>query len=74
MIALQSGSGDSVSDDESRSGVGVSLFSNACESRVFLAGTSRQCHASGDRVGLSSLPDMRCTVHVRYTPTVTEIR
>lgn len=28
MIALQSGSGDSVSD-ESRSGVGVSLFSNA---------------------------------------------
>lgn len=68
MIALQSGSVDSVSD-ESRSGVGVS---NACESRVFLAGTSRQCHASGDRVGLSSLPDMRCTV--RYTPTVTEIR
>lgn len=37
---------------ESRSGVGVSLFSNACESRVFLAGTSRQCHASEDRVGL----------------------
>lgn len=71
MIALQSGSGDSVSD-ESRSGVGVSLFSNACESRDFLAGTSRQCHASGDRVGLSSLPDTRCTV--RYTPTVTEIR
>lgn len=55
MIALQSGSGDSVSD-ESRSGVGVSLFSNACESRVFLARTSRQCHASGDRAGLHHYP------------------
>lgn len=37
MTVLQSGSGDSVSD-ESRSGVGVSLFSNACESQSRLLG------------------------------------